>query len=455
MIRPHTQQQAVRIAAVSAAGLLLCGCATTGETDLLNTYSETQNSLYSPSETGAKDTVFSAQSVFGDYLLYSFANSPRLRASLDRWKAALERIPQARSLNDPELSFDYMLHQYDKKYQVALMQKLPLFGELGLQNRAATARAEAAMHAFENARFMLYDQTSDLFYGYAYLGRETAITEENLKLLTGLEQIAETRFKDGTMPYSELIQIQIEKERLVNRHQSLQDRRRAESAELTAVIHYETNEPLPWPELTPSSDSLFSEDVLQSLLEELNPELKETEAQITAREIEEQLARRRQLPGFKAGVGTETMANDNQEIMLKAGLSIPLWLNKNRAAIREAEAETRAAKQNRQNLHSRLKAELSVAVFQAKDAQRRMELYRNTLIPKAEQSLAVAKQDFSTGATDIQMLIQAQQILLEFQLAEQRAVADREIALTEIGCCIGQFQLHAPETITPDEGSDL
>ena len=158
MIRQHATQQAVMTAAVSVAGLLLCGCATTAETELIQKYSETQRNLYNHTGKIEDRTAFSTNSLFSDYLLYSFANSPRLRAAFDRWKAELERIPQARSLNDPELSFDYMLNQYEKKHQFGLMQKIPLFGELGLQSRAASAKAEAAMHTFENARFMLYDQ---------------------------------------------------------------------------------------------------------------------------------------------------------------------------------------------------------------------------------------------------------------------------------------------------------
>ena len=49
------------------------------------------------------------------------------------------------------------------------------------------------------------------------------------------------------------------------------------------------------------------------MLEELNPELKEADALLTAQEYEERLARRNRLPDFAAGIGWETMANGKQE----------------------------------------------------------------------------------------------------------------------------------------------
>ena len=82
-----------------------------------------------------------------------------------------------------------------------------------------------------------------------------------------------------------------------------------------------------------------------------------------------------------------------------------------------------------------------MVTFQFRDAERRVELFTNSLIPKAEQVLASEQQAYAEGKADFAAWIEAQRTLLEFRLLAERAVADREIALADIGCCVGAFDV--------------
>ena len=135
--------------------------------------------------------------------------------------------------------------------------------------------------------------------------------------------------------------------------------------------------------------------------------------------------------------GTDGKGNE-PDVGIMAGITVPVWWGKYRAEIREAGAMRRAAVNDRDDRRNMLRAELSLKVFKFRDAERRIALFATSLIPKATQALSVAKQEFSTGKTDFMALIDAQRTLLEFRLLAERAAADREIALGEIGCCIGK-----------------
>ncbi|HAS82364.1 MAG TPA: hypothetical protein DCS43_06760 [Verrucomicrobia bacterium] len=74
------------------------------------------------------------------------------------------------------------------------------------------------------------------------------------------------------------------------------------------------------------------------------------------------------------------------------------------------------------------------------DAERRIGLLATSLVPKAEQALEVAREEFSAGKADFMTLIDAQRTLLEFRLMRERATADREIAMGDIGCCVGKYR---------------
>ena len=79
-----------------------------------------------------------------------------------------------------------------------------------------------------------------------------------------------------------------------------------------------------------------------------------------------------------------------------------------------------------------------MALYHFRDAGRKIDLYRDTLIPKAEQSLNVTQQAFSAGQADFLDLIDTQRVLLEFKLSYERALAHRAQRLAEIEKLVGE-----------------
>ncbi|MBU4211732.1 MAG: TolC family protein, partial [Verrucomicrobia bacterium] len=177
-----------------------------------------------------------------------------------------------------------------------------------------------------------------------------------------------------------------------------------------------------------------------------NPELKAADSMIAAATRREVLAHRSFLPDFMLGASWMVMPGmngkgDESDVGIMAGITVPVWWGKYRAEIREARALRRATVNNRDDRHNMLKAELSMAIFKFRDAERRTALFTTSLIPKAVQALGVAKQEFSAGKADFMTLIDAQRTLLEFRLMAERAAADREIALGEIVRSIGKYDV--------------
>ena len=78
-----------------------------------------------------------------------------------------------------------------------------------------------------------------------------------------------------------------------------------------------------------------------------------------------------------------------------------------------------------------------MALFGLRDADRKIDLYRDTLLPKAEQSMKITELAFTTGKAGFLDLIDSQRILLGFQLEHKRALADRSQRLAEIDMLIG------------------
>jgi outer membrane protein, heavy metal efflux system len=105
--------------------------------------------------------------------------------------------------------------------------------------------------------------------------------------------------------------------------------------------------------------------------------------------------------------------------------------------VREAETLYEATRQEREDRANLLSTELELALFKYQDADRRIALYRDALIPKADQSVKVIQRSFEAGKSDFLFLIDAQRVLLEFELAYERAVADREQGLATVQKLVG------------------
>jgi cobalt-zinc-cadmium efflux system outer membrane protein len=72
-----------------------------------------------------------------------------------------------------------------------------------------------------------------------------------------------------------------------------------------------------------------------------------------------------------------------------------------------------------------------------RDAERKINLFKDTLIPKANQSLNVVQKSYVSGGTEFLSLIDAERLLLEFELSYERAVANRMQRLAELEMLVG------------------
>jgi outer membrane protein TolC len=399
-----------------------------------------------PGQTDAKAAVPAENSTIDDYLNYALQNNRGLRASGAGWQSATKRIKQARSLDDPTLSFNYMLEQRDMQYGVGLTQVIPGFGKLGLRKNVATARAAAAKHDHAAVRLEVFEHVIKSFYNYHYLERAMAITDENIALLSQLESVLLTRHKTAKARYSDVLKVQVEKDRLLDQRASLKDMRPVISAELCALLDLPSDHVLPWPKATRSADSSLSSSTLVDMLEYLNPELKAMDSTIEGLSLSTKLAKKGYLPDFTIGGEFIVMpeaegGSTPTDTAVKVGLSLPLWWGKNKAAIAEASLAHESAVNARKQLENDLIVELKEALAHLQNAERKIKLFKESLIPKAEQAFAVAKKEFMGGTAQFMTLIDAQRTLLEFGLMLERAQANREIAFGHIGCCVGKYNV--------------
>jgi outer membrane protein, heavy metal efflux system len=380
------------------------------------------------------------------YLMEAAENNPGLEAAFNRWKAALEKIPQVKALPDPRFTYSYFIEEVEtrvgpQEQRFAISQTFPWFGKLDLRGDIATAAAEAERQRYEQEKLDLFYRVKSAFYEYAYLAQSIETSRRHLRLLENIEEIARARLKSGA-PQNAAVQAQVELGKLEDRLQTLEAMRIPLSAQLSAALNRSRNAPLlPQPESINKTGGEFTDADVLSILSGTSPQLKQLEAQIRKEEAAVDLAHKSRLPDLTFGLsyiqtGEARMPgvsdSGKDPLMASVSVNLPIWFGKLKAEKQEAAFRQVAAQEQHTETRNRLEAGLQTALFRFRDAERKIRLYRDTLIPKAEQSLEVTRESFETGSDSFTALIDAERTLLEFRLSADRALADREIRLAEI-----------------------
>jgi len=398
----------------------------------------------------------------GDYLKYAAVNNPGLREAFERWRAALEKVPQVTALPEPKLMFAYFIEPVEtrvgpQRLRVAVSQMFPWFGKLSLRGDIALADARAAYQRAQAVKVKLFYEVREPYYELYYLGRAIAITRENMELLKYIEAVARARYRTSRGDYSDVVRVQVELGKLDDRLRTLEALKDPIVARLNAALNRPASAPVPFPKEIPKEAFEVSDEDVLSALREANPELKALAAEIEKQRAAVRLARKNYYPDFSLGVGyigtgsarMPTSDSGKDPIVAEVGVSVPLWYGKYGAGEREAAARLRAANDALTNHLNTLSARVKLVLFKLRDAERKIALYADTLIPKAQQSLQATQTAYKAGKASLADLIDAERVLLAFRLEHQRALANHAQRLAELEMLVGRQIPRRPHAGTP------
>ena len=379
-------------------------------------------------------------------------NNASIASTKIRIQAANAQVSGAGALPDPRVNLGIFAQEVEtrvgpQKWKFGFSQKFPGRGKLSTSVRISQKKVselEALLRAKEAS---LRKQVTQAFLEYHYLARATVVTRDSLRLLGGLEKVALATYRAGRGSHSSVIKLQIEEGRLRDRLRTLQERRSSQSANLESLLNAETPTPLPWPEELLTEAPLPSDELLVKTLKANNPQLLVLRRKIeTARAINRQthLAKRPDLTLGLEYIGTDEAAmagvrdSGKDPIIAKVAWNLPVRTSRYKAAQKSTELGVAAIEKELEQRSRQLAATLKTAAFRVKDSRSKIKLYKETLIPKAEQALTVGKRSFATGGRDFLDVIDTERMLLEFQLSLERARVDEALARAEVIELIGR-----------------
>ncbi|MHC5082583.1 MAG: TolC family protein [Planctomycetota bacterium] len=391
-------------------------------------------------------------STLSDYLAYAALNNPGLEAAFNRWKASVEGIVQSETLPEPRLTYQYYIEEVEtrvgpQRQSIGIAQTFPWFGKLQLKGNVAQEAANAQRQRYESEKLKLFHEVKDAYAEYYYLAQAVRIFQDNVTLVRHLEEVARTRFKASAASHPDVIKAQVELGKLEDHLKSLQEFRTPLQASLNASLNRPTDTEIPWPRQLPSEGLTVSDKMVLDQLIKSNPDLRVIDFEVLKNKQRIELASKEYYPDITLGlnyIDTDDSSmspspkdNGKDPLIAMVSVNLPLWREKYDAGVRQARAEYYAARRSRDDKINDLTSTLKMVLYKFHDAERKINLYQDALIPKAQQSLKVTESDYQAGKSNFLDLIDSQRVLLEFELSLKRALADHAQNLAKIEMLAG------------------
>jgi outer membrane protein TolC len=262
-----------------------------------------------------------------------------------------------------------------------------------------------------------------------------------------MESVVEAKYKAGTAGYVDLIKIQIEKDKLLDRLRSAREMIAPLKIKLNALLNRDPGGPLPLPRYQQISSASYIKNQLIKWLKESNPELKSLDFNRKKASIQIKLARKGYFPDFSVGLdyimtdeaimtGVEESGKD--PIVAMVQLSIPLWFSKNRARVNQAKFNLENVLNQKKEKENSLLANLEMVYYKFRDKEKKIKLYRENLLPQARQAIEVVLAAYKTGSTDILNFMDSQQTLLDLELKHEYTLSAYARSQAELEMLVGR-----------------
>ncbi|MDE0422614.1 MAG: TolC family protein [Gammaproteobacteria bacterium] len=386
----------------------------------------------------------------------ALSRNPAIQAAAWAEAALRERVPTAGALPDPTLQLTGFARSPQTRVGpqvsgVAVSQRLPWFGKRTDSAEATTVRAEIQRELAAARRADVVHQVKVAYYELAYLDRAIAITGEQRELLEHYESLARARYSQGVSLQQAVVKLQAEITRVLNRRQELARQRVDVESRLNALRDRPAHAGIADVKLGALPRFALDQDRILAMGRDNAPEIKAAALAVDHDKVGVRLAERRYWPDLVLGAtwgrirtrddepgrSNPPPGNGKDTLGLTLGINIPLHRGIYDAGVREAVARRSAAEESHRLALNGVDQAVRSTGFALTTIETQIALFKNALVPQAEQALRATEEAYATGTTGVLDLLDSEELLLDVRLGLARLEADYMQALADMERAIG------------------
>ncbi len=380
----------------------------------------------------------------------ALAQNPAIKAAYQEYQANLQKIPQARSLDDPILKYTHFIESVETRVGpqeniLGLSQSIPFYQKRDLRAEVASAEAETFLKQYEAVKSIIVAQIKNFYYELFYIYRSIDINEQEKALLRRLSKIASVKYGTGKGSLQNVLQIQVEITKLNDNLLILERQKETIHTHINALLNRPPNHVLPPPEDITKTSLKYDLDTLFNIAKRNRQEILIAKAMIRKNEAALRISKKAFFPDFTFAVQYADVRRrfgfieDNGKDAWSATvmINLPIWGKRLKAGINESLARLESSAFSKKDIENLTLYQVKNAFLKMKTAEDTLNLYNTTLIPQAEQSYKSAESGYQTGRSDFFNLLDSERALLAVHLAYYRVLADHEQSIADMERYVG------------------
>jgi outer membrane protein, heavy metal efflux system len=380
----------------------------------------------------------------------AISRNPEIAAESYKMVMAERRIPQAGSLDDPELTFKVMeipgLSFSQAMYaNVELMQMIPFPSKLAARKSIAELLSLHSHHQYmEKASMVITDLKMAL--SSLWFSRESLkINKSNEAYLRQIHKAAETSYVTGQISQQEILKTNIELSRISVNEAKIREQIVTAESKVRAILNRSFSTPIGMFNLEPAPDSLPTIEELVSFANENRPMLIHDSLNVVEKEMTVGLMKKDYMPDFKLAleyVRMPTLMENRWSI--SAGISLPFapWtIARTSSRVEEAEADQMMLASMYTASKNMVQSQIYSEYASLQSIRKEIQSLQNSIIPQVNQSLQLLLTEYQAGRTSYLMVLDGYRMFnetqLDFAMAQMNyqqtlAALEREVGVSDI-----------------------
>ncbi len=395
-------------------------------------------------------TAFAAGALtLSDVVNAAVNKNPAVTEAQKRWEEKDNKILSAKSLANPQLGImkddiptatlgpgQAMMTEYTLTQDIMNPAKLSLMGKM--------AASDAAMSKgnYLDKRLQVYVDAKQAYYDLLYATQALAIGKENQQLMGQLAQIAQVNYSTGMVPLQDTLRAQTEYAKMTTDLVSMAGMEAVARAKVNVAMGRPADSELAVKEEFNAPPPNFDLQTLQATALSGKPALQGMTSQVAMAESGVKLAKKQaSLPDLQLSLGYKDYRdNEMNPDRWKVGVMfmLPVWGGKNQADIRAAGASLEASKAALASMQNMAGLDVQMALTDATTTWSQIDLYKNTIVPQAEQSYQAAVVAYTNGKADFMAVLDAITTLRNAKLGYYKARIDYEKAAANLEKAVGK-----------------
>jgi len=391
------------------------------------------------------------KAALSEFIQVALNENPQIKAADKEWQAALQRIPQAKSLPDPLLSYSHFGQSVEtrlgpQRNKISVSQMFPFFGKLSIKGDVAHSQAWILEAQYRAVKADIMLRVKQTFFSLYWFDKALKISQEEKDVLQRLARIAQKKYETGQATQPDVLKAQLEISKVLDKILSLKQGRKAVAAEMNALLNRPVEASVWIVDEVEVPGIQFELPELYEWAKENRPELIKVQRLIEKGEKSLKLTKKNYYPDFHVmfdyidiGSGTTTSPEDGRNAWMGSiGINIPLWRKRLRAAEAEEATKLEASEDLYRNVENETLSRVNELYFEAKTVEEQIKLYRYSLLPQAEQSFKASEIGYLAGKVDFLNLLESERMILMIKIGYHKAVSDLNKSLARLERVVGK-----------------